>query len=265
MALRDDTNERTIQPTRQHLTEARQRGIVARSGDLTAAVLTLGGFAALAMLGPSLLDALTKMTAGMLAGGADATADAASTGVLLWRNVGSVLVIVAGLLAVLVVLAVAVNMAQVGMLSSPRRDWFDWKRLSPAGGLGKAFSTRAVVRLAMGLAKLAIAAGVAYAMIRPALKKIISLAGSDAAGIAAGGGQLIVSLMLRIGLAMLALATVDLLYQRWQHLRDLRMTRRELQEELSRSSRRTPARRRRETQLAPLGATNSSSEGQTNG
>ena len=43
---------------------------------------------------------------------------------------------------------------------------------------------------------------------------------------------MVVTLGLRVGVVLLVLAAGDWLYQRWQHRRDLMMTRRELEDEL---------------------------------
>ncbi len=56
-------------PTLLRLKEARQRGQVARSTDLSSALLMLGGLGILAALGPALVTGLTRMTATMLAEG----------------------------------------------------------------------------------------------------------------------------------------------------------------------------------------------------
>ena len=65
----EQPDERTQQPTELRLREARERGHVPRSAELTSAAGLLGGLLAVTLLGPGLLGDLTNMTATGLAAG----------------------------------------------------------------------------------------------------------------------------------------------------------------------------------------------------
>ena len=67
----DESGERTEQPTPLRLAEARRRGLVPRSGELSSAVVVLGAVSVFALFGPRLLGGLAQMTAALLDGGAD--------------------------------------------------------------------------------------------------------------------------------------------------------------------------------------------------
>ena len=66
-------DEKTEQPTPRRRKEAREKGQVARSQDLTAAVLLLAGFLSLALLGPGLWMCLVAMVQAALTGDAPAS------------------------------------------------------------------------------------------------------------------------------------------------------------------------------------------------
>ena len=72
MPRRDPIGERTELPTPLRLREARRRGHVARSGDLSAALLAIGSLGVLAIVAPWALRALTDLVAAALAGPGDA-------------------------------------------------------------------------------------------------------------------------------------------------------------------------------------------------
>ena len=237
MAARDDLGERTIAPTRLRLAEARRRGTVPRSGDLTAAVLTAGALVLLAALGPGLLSDLTAMVSSMLAGPPADAGGAAELGPFLWRCAAPAVGTVAAFCLVLAALAVPTGIAQVGLVASTEPVRADWRRLSPSQNLRRMFSARSMVRAVMALAKLAVVVALAFVTIRSALPAIAGAAAGPPGQIAASVGDLVLSLGLRTAGALGALALIDLAYQRWQHLRDLRMTRREFLDELKRNRR----------------------------
>ena len=101
------------------------------------------------------------------------------------------------------------------------------------------------------LAKIAGVAGVAFLTIRAELPRIVASAKLPVGELASQGGGAVVSLALRVGLVLLALAGADWLYQRWQHRQDLMMTRRELADEVKQTQGDAEVRRRhRELQAA---------------
>ena len=67
MASKDETGQRTEMPTELRLREARQRGQVARSADLSGVLIVLGLLGLLAVLGGALLGAMKAMLAAGLA------------------------------------------------------------------------------------------------------------------------------------------------------------------------------------------------------
>lgn len=217
---------RTVQPTQRRLDEARRDGTVARSADLTAAAGALGALGVLVVAGPVLLDELTQMTGGML-GSAGAEQGEWAGG--LWQATAGVVYALGLMFAALAALAFAANVLQVGFVVSARPMRLDFGRLWSAGRLA---SKRSAMRLVMTLAKIAAAGAVAYMTIRAEMANVVAATTGPLGNLAGRAGYLAMTLGLRVGLVLLALAGVDWLYQRWQHRRDLMMTRRELEDEL---------------------------------
>ena len=240
MAVMDDTTERTMQPTLLRLKEARRRGNIARSSDLTSGMLTLGGLGLLILLAPMLLSRLTAFMAVMIGGGSSAAVRPEAVRTLFWESAAPVFGVLVSFGVALAVMATVANLLQVGLLASSDCVRPDWSRLSPGAGLGRLFSARGPMRLAMAVAKFAAVTAIAYVTIRSSLGRIVSAAGLGAGDMVRETGHLVVTLGARIGATLLALGLLDYLFQRWQHRRDLRMTRREVLDELRRT-RRDPA------------------------
>ncbi len=240
----DEQGERTAEPTELRLDEARRRGQVPRSADLCSAVLVLGAALLLGALGPRLLAAMTGLMKGLLAApacGAAAGLDAASV----WANVSPVLVQLGLLAGGMLVLAVVVNLAQVGLLSAGAAVAPDWSRISPLAGLRRLMSPRSAVRSAQSVVKLAAVAAVAAWTIMPAIADGRAWLDRPVDEAVASAGGLVCSLGLRVGAALLVLALLDYLYQRWQHRQDLRITPRQLKDDLKQMEGDAQLRRRR--------------------
>ncbi|MDY6913681.1 MAG: EscU/YscU/HrcU family type III secretion system export apparatus switch protein [Planctomycetota bacterium] len=227
---RDELGERTEQPMPAKLIEARRQGLVARSVDLTAVLTAAAAFGALCLIAPALLKELTKMTATLLEGGS--RSGWAGVGSDLAMSLSSVLWLAGALAGSVVVAALLANVLQVGLQVTAEPIRPRLSRLYPWTGFKRMLSLRTLVRMVLVAAKLAAAAIVTFMVIRRDLPRIAAVAGLQAPQIAATAGEMIIKLIFRLGLALGVLAAADMLYQRWQHRQDLKMTRREVAEHL---------------------------------
>lgn len=231
---RDESGERTEQPTRLRLAEARRNGQVARSADLCSVTVAAAALAGLVAFGPPMLTGLRRMTAGMLSA-PDGSVGLTATSSVFGSLLGGVLWPVVGFCAVVSVAAVGANILQFGMLWAPGQFRAELGRISPIAGAGRMFSRRTAVRGTLTLAKLVAIATVTAITIARELPRIVAAAGIRTVDLAGEVGTLILMLTIRIGAVLVVLAVIDLLYQRWQLREDLKMTRRELLEDLKRS------------------------------
>ena len=256
MALQSDITERTEPPTRLRLAEARKRGQVPRSADLTAAAVLLAGLGALALSGPRLADELVRMAASLLSFDSPSP-DRAALAAPLWTAVAPVLWTLAPFWAAIVVAAAVAGVAQVGLPAGSEVIRPRAERLSPAAGLRRLVSGRGLIRAGLAMAKLAAVALVSFTTIRSQLPRIEAASGAGVGDQAAAAGRMIGHLSLRVVGVLAALSAVDWVYQRYQHRRDLMMTRREVAEDLRKmegdplaESRRRRERKRRESRSA---------------
>lgn len=249
--MTDDTGERTEMPTVLRLDEARQRGQVARSSDLVTASLLLGSIAVLAAWGPGLGRALVGMTVTFLspvAGGPLRSPVAAGA----WPAIRPVLMALAPIICIPAAIAVGANLLQIGALASADPIKPDLRRILPSAGLRRMLSTRSLVRAAMAVAKIAIVAGIFLVTARPLLGRMLSSAVTGPGALAADVGSMSCRLAVRLAVALMALSLLDWLYQRWQWRQDLKITRRQLLDDLRRMEADPKIVRRRQAQARRL-------------
>jgi flagellar biosynthetic protein FlhB len=227
----DEAGDRTEQPTARRREEAREEGQIARSADLTAAVALLAGLLLIKALGTDMTGTMLGLTQDL-----GRPPGLAASDLLPWMKkvVLATADMILPFLALLLVITVAGTAAQSGLLLTWKRLAPKPDRISPVSGFKRLFSADAFSRLALGLLKVAVVAGIAYQTLSGRLGTVLSVGGLHARGVLGLSADLVYDLALRLGAALLLLGLVDYFIQRWRLERQLRMTKQEVRDELKR-------------------------------
>ncbi|MCG3180656.1 MAG: Flagellar biosynthetic protein FlhB [Phycisphaerae bacterium] len=232
MADHEEMGEKTERPTPHKLQEARESGQVAKSTDLTAALALLGALVTLNLLGPSILRQLAGLTGRMLGGDGSLRPESmlasARASFSTAANVVLPLVLAAAAAAFLA------NLVQVGFIATWRPVMPDFNKINPIAGLGRLFSSRNLVKMLVNIGKIVLIAWVCWATISARMEEITGLMSLDFWGSVGASAELVYVLAIRVSLVLLVLAILDFAFQRYQHEKQLMMSRHELREELKR-------------------------------
>jgi flagellar biosynthesis protein FlhB len=230
--MAETDGEKTQDATPHRRQQAREEGQVAKSQDLASAALLLVGLAGVLWLGGGVVDMLGRYAAEQLGGDAWLSADpqfiVAHGGRLAHLLVSAVLPI----FGLLMFTGIAANVLQFGFLFLPEKLAPDLLRLNPLQGFARIFSLASLMRLVMGLLKMALVGGVAYACLYGMRGKVLGLSSMSTPEIAVFVTQTLIWTSLKIAGALLALAVLDYGFQWWKQERDLRMSTQEVREEL---------------------------------
>ena len=131
----------------------------------------------------------------------------------------------------LVVAAIAVNILQIGFHWLPDKLAFNFNHINPVNGFGRMFSLQSVVRLLMGIGKIIICAVVAWYAVEGSFGEMIHLSENDNIQIVSFLLWLLLMIGLKVAVALVILALLDLMYQRWKYMQDMRMSDQELRDE----------------------------------
>lgn len=241
-------DEKTEPPTARRRSEARQSGQIAKSQDLSAAVMLLAALLGLKFLGPGLWGRLLEITRSAIVGAAGAQPE----DLLPWSIslAFDILKKVLPLMLILSAAGLAAVYAQTGWI-------FTWKtlmpkldKLNPINGVKRIFSLKSFMMAVINVAKIIVVCTVAYITLRGSAAEIINSITLGHQDVFWLGAMLVGRLGFRLAVVLLILALLDYAYQRFQHERDLRMTKQEIKDEF-RSMEGDPVvrRRRREIQL----------------
>ncbi|HAG11560.1 MAG TPA: flagellar biosynthesis protein FlhB [Desulfotomaculum sp.] len=227
-----DTHDKTEKATPRKLQESRQSGQVAKSSDLNAALILLF-MASFIWLTRGLF--LNNMS-GFLAGFFEHVLSTQGAGTdfiqFFVRTLLRTSFILLPYLAVPLIIAIGANLLQVGFLFSPGVLLPKAERLNPFNGFKKVFSMRGFFELAKTLLKISIIGFVIYRLVRNQLPDLIELfrcGTRETVMTIASFGTLI---LLYGGIIYFILAIIDYIYQRYQHDKNLRMSKYEIKEEM---------------------------------
>jgi flagellar biosynthetic protein FlhB len=228
-----DSGERTEEPTGKRIEDARKQGDVAISRDLVsiatlgAAMLALFSFP-VAILATSLLE-----QAGSSWSGAIALPESAEDfrSILLRHGLATATAFLPFAL-VLFGVGTSVGFVQTGPLFSPEA--FGWKasRLNPIQGFGRLFSRDRLLDLAKAPLKVGIVCYALYLAFESALPALTGLFDSPAAAWLALTRELAMEFSASAFAGLLLLGLVDLAWSRWRYREKLKMTPREVRDEL---------------------------------
>jgi flagellar biosynthetic protein FlhB len=228
----DQSGEKSQEPTQHRRQKAREQGQVAKSQDLGSAVLLIVGLLCLVLLGGGLVEFLTGYCQRQLGGHAWLSADPQFT-VAEWnRTLSGVAHAVLPMFAVLLVGAIGISLLQVGVLFLPEKLAPDLTRLDPIKGVRRLVSLANAMRLAFGIFKILVIATVAFVSLYQERDTILGLSALAVPEIARYLIEILLWTTAKVGLALFVLALLDYGFQRWKHEQDLKMTPREIREEM---------------------------------
>ncbi|MGI9625691.1 MAG: EscU/YscU/HrcU family type III secretion system export apparatus switch protein [Longimicrobiales bacterium] len=229
------SGEKTEAPTPKRRRDARQKGDVPRSQEVTTAFLLMMGAVVVNMATPALgvagaqsfRQVIQKISA--LPVGVEGHATfLAGIG---WM----VLAAMAPILLALGATSLLVSGIQGrGILTAtPLKP--KWARLNPLTNIKRIWGVQALAQLAKSLAKLLIVGAAVYAALNQAMGDLPDLGKQGPAALALLFRSYAVRVLGSAGLAYLILALADYAFQTWQHERQLKMSREEIRKEYKES------------------------------
>lgn len=234
MAERETEEGRSEPATPFKLQQARERGAVAKSAELSGVAVTLAFVALLFAGGQRVLEREARLVARLLGEAGELQLSERFASAWLSGLLVELLTLLAPLLGVIVLAGVATSFLQTGPVLSFEPLKPDFDRLNPASGLKRVFSRRLLFEAAKNLVKLALLGWVLYQVLEGLLPRVLGLAQIDPAAYPRAGLALVLALLFKLALVLLVVALLDLAYVRADYAERMRMSRREIREELKR-------------------------------
>lgn len=229
---REQDLDRNLDASPYKLEEARKRGQVARSADATTmAVLVAAVLLAYAALLPALRGLAQLLRRGLNAAPSPPTDVAGAAQFLVTTIREAVAVLAPMLFAIIVVSALAGLLQSGGLIFSSTPIKPDFTRLNPVQGFKKLFSIRLLYEAVKNTLKLAALVGVTWLALEALLPSALNLLSLPGKSLVFRLADSVGGLLAKLCAVLLAFMLVDLLFSRWDFLRNLKMSHREMQDE----------------------------------
>ena len=220
--------ERTEYPTQRKLQKARDRGHIPQSQELISVATLFVLIASVALLGPSLLQWFVVQIREGFSCENGVFTDAQTFIKFSNDKIIDYIFTISPILAVLFVAAVIGGIAVGGWNFSFGALELKLNQLNPVAGFSKLISVRSLVSLLLSILKLLFISIIIWFYLKSRLETLASLRWAWSAEIIAIIAKIILGLMIRIVIALLVIALVDVIYQKWKYIDELKMTKQEV-------------------------------------
>ncbi len=227
------TDDRTESATPRRRQEARRKGQVAKSTELTSIIVFLVAVWALhSALGSGMWEQIARLTQTTFGHAGDPTITPGQltttvnqVGLTLLRALGPFLLL-------LMVVGIVSNIAQVGVLFTNQPLVPDLNRINPMAGFQRLLSQRGLVDTLKNLLKITLIGIIAYSTFWASYPALLTISRTDFGTTLGIIGDTAYRLAMRTGFTLLVIAALDYGYQRYAYEKSIRMTKDEIKQEL---------------------------------
>lgn len=228
--------EKTEKATPKKRQDARKKGQVLKSQDVTAAVLLLLTFFFLLFFAPFMYDGvkgflLQALNRNLLI----ETLNEDTVMDMYVESLKEMAIIVLPIMVVAMIAGIGANFFQFGLLFTTETLKIDLKKMDPIKGIKKIISVRAIVNLIKSLLKVTLIGTVTTVVILIYLEDVLSLALHSPAQILATVAYLSAIMGIAASIMLVAIALFDYLYERFEYEKQLKMSKQDLKDEYKNS------------------------------
>lgn len=226
-----DKHSRTEQPTGKRLSEAKKKGSVPRSPDLTSSVMLLVGLISIYALGNGMVSTLKGACSSWWQGVGTYQLTAANVYPLMLNSMLVLALVLVPLFAILLASGIVVNHVQEPLSISWERITLSFDKINPVNGFGRLFSKDSLVEAVKSTFKIILIGYVAYRVLRDEITNVLFLVDGDLFSIMNYLTHIIFKIVLNCCGTLLVLSVIDLMYVKWRFIENLKMTKEEVKEE----------------------------------
>jgi flagellar biosynthetic protein FlhB len=226
-----DKHSKTEAPSPKRLRDAKKKGQVAKSNELSPAISLVAFAMTGVLLGQFLME--NSMDFLLRALTVDFSMDMTSSNSrsIIAGGILDFFITILPYMGIALLLGIVVNMIQVGFIFTLYPIKPDIKRINPIEGFKNIFSKKAVFSLAKNLSKLILVFYLTYKAISTSVSMILNSGGIGTEKLFFFLLEFVRELVLDIGIVMLGLAVVDYVFQRKEFRDNLKMTKQEIKDE----------------------------------
>ncbi len=224
--------ERTEKATGKKRQEARKKGQVAQSREISSAMILLTALGVFYFAGSWIFWNLSGIISGVFqnigslrfAGITDASAFST-------EYFSQFMLVLLPIFMPIAVVGFVANVMQVGFFISSEAIALKPNKLNPISGMKRFVSLKSMVELGKSIIKVLFIAGIAYLLVKSEIQEFPMLIHREVGQILVFIARVSLKVCFFVCVALIVLAIVDYIYQRWQYEQDLKMTKQEVKDE----------------------------------
>ncbi|MBE9546714.1 MAG: flagellar biosynthesis protein FlhB [Proteobacteria bacterium] len=231
MAEGNQDQEKTEQPTPKRREEAKKKGQVAKSQEVASATILLVCLIFFYFNATGMFEQVLDMMRWMFLESGSMTVNSANIQALMVGFIYRMFVLLFPLFMIVVAAGMIANFLQVGFMFSTESIQPKLSKIDPIKGFQKFFSLKTLVELVKNIFKISIVGFIAYLVIKGEIRGLFPLMEQSVWGILSFIGRVVFKIVFVTCLALIVLAILDYVYQKWEHEKELKMSKQEVKDE----------------------------------
>ncbi len=224
-------SEKTEEPTQKRLNKTREKGQVAQSQEVGNAVAILVLILILAATSKDLVSWLSQQIEAGMYGERAVFLNSDSFLEFINRRTAGMLWAVMPLMGALFVSGILGSIMVGGATLAPKALMPKWSELNPITGFGRLVNMKSFVKLGISIVKLIVITLVVVMYLKARTEDLIAIRWAWSSDLLSAMGQLLFGLLIRVTVVLLVIAFLDVVFQKWKYMEDLKMTKQEVKEE----------------------------------
>jgi flagellar biosynthetic protein FlhB len=234
--LGDQPGDKSEEPTPHKLREARKKGQIAKSKEITAAILVIATYQIFKGQAQKMwleIVAFSEMIFRMIPDARDNFSEGSSVS-LIYMSITNLIQYILPLLISVFVIALLAELMQTRFLYSTESVKPKLEKINPISGFKRLFSMKGLVMILINLAKIGIVFYITWTTISESLAEIITSMTMTNWQVMVFTGGLVMKIATRVALFYLFIAMLDYFYQRHAFHKQMMMSKQEIKEEYKR-------------------------------
>ena len=232
MAESESGQEKTEEPTEKKLKDARDKGQVPRSKELNAMAIMVFGALGFIMFGQKMIEDLTEI---MRQGWTFSREELLSPNMLMTSFAEAMFAALSAITPFLMLMALVAIFTPAllgGWVMSADQITPKFSRINPASGIKRMFSVKALMELLKAIGKVFVVAAAAYIIYVFFHQELMNLGREPLDEALIHGAWLFVYSFLILSCGLVLIAAIDVPFQVFQHIKELKMTLQEVRDEM---------------------------------
>ena len=227
----EDEASKTEEPSERKISKAKEEGDVAISQDAKSFIMLIGSLFIIWLFVPFMFKWFGSLGVAFIEHSGTTHIDPETFINLFKQAVVGFFKIMAIPFAVFMILGIIASLSQTGFIYAPKKIEPNWNKLNIFAAIPNFINKQKIVESLKGIIKITVVTILAYKVLQPYIPKSELLPDMSLQGILDFIHDLVVLLLFTVTIAVLIIAVGDYAWQKYSHLKKLRMTKQEVKDE----------------------------------